>query len=923
MKNRLLKCLSFFGFALLLTACGGGGAGGAGGGTGGGIGATPSISLSLVSVSTGSAITNIDGGAQAYAKVRALDAAGAPVQGIIVTFSVLNSTIASVIPSSATALTDSSGYASVIVQPTSTTSAGATTITVSATVGGYSLSKSLNFSTTAGSSSTLPSLSLSLVSTTSGTPISNIVGGFQAYATARALDAAGAPVPGVIIRFSVVDSGLVNIVPTAASALTDSSGYASVTVSPQSVNSGGATTLTASTSVASSALTASVNFSVSPGSATGSSPTLTLSVIDSTSGLAVTNILGGQQATAKARVLDASGTPVASAIVNFSASDTTLVDFVPTSASALTDATGYATVVVKPSSLTASGALSISAISTVNSASVSASKNISVGAAAFTLGTMTFSSNTVAAFNSVTVNVPVTNSGSPANGALPISFGSGCVTSGKATISSNGIAVSGIVTATYTNNGCTNSPDTISAQIAGTTTSAPINVLGANIGTIRFVSSVPADKSIVLRGSGGVGRNESALLTFQVVDQTNIGLPGVMVSFAATTYTGGLTLSPSTSISDANGNVTTTISSGTIPTPVRVIATATRNSQTLSGLSDGLTISTGLPMQRFMSLSASQFNIEGWDYDGVTTDITVLMADQFGNPVSDGTTVNFITAGGAIGSSALGACLTLDGGCTVRLKSQEFRPPNGRVTILAYAQGVKNFLDLDGNGLFTCNAGGWTDSNGNGRFDLDEGLCSSPYSANGTAEFVASRDDMGDPFLSVDGSGISSGGLTNSAFFKPANGDKPIPFNGTTFQATGSGSWGLTFIRRTFQVTFSGSAAFIPSPVSRVIDFSSQCTTPTSVASPFNLVFRLTDLNNNPLPAGTKVTVDSITSGSTGGVFPDTVLSTSAVGGTLHSVSVTADPVACGAQAPNGILTLLTETPKGIKTAFSFLVKYK
>ena len=66
----------------------------------------------------------------------------------------------------------------------------------------------------------------------------------------------------------------------------------------------------------------------------------------------------------------------------------------------------------------------------------------------------------------------------------------------------------------------------------------------ANIGSIQFASTTAGDMSIVRKGSGGQGRSETAQVTFRIVDQQGSVLPGVDVDFSATTYTGGLTISP-------------------------------------------------------------------------------------------------------------------------------------------------------------------------------------------------------------------------------------------------------------------------------------------------------------------------------------------------------------------------------------------
>jgi len=58
--------------------------------------------------------------------------------------------------------------------------------------------------------------------------------------------------------------------------------------------------------------------------------------------------------------------------------------------------------------------------------------------------------------------------------------------------------------------------------------------------------------------------------------------------------------------------------------------------------------------------------------------------------------VSFTTEGGAID----GSCLTEGGQCSVTFKSQNPRPADGRITILATAVGEEDFTDSNGNGRF-------------------------------------------------------------------------------------------------------------------------------------------------------------------------------------------------------------------------------
>lgn len=652
-----------------------------------------------------------------------------------------------------------------------------------------------------------------------------------------------------------------------------------------------------------------------PGAGTPSAaePSVRMTLTDG-SGAAVTSLSGGQSASVKATVLAAGGKPAVGAIVQFTAGADSLVAFTPEAGSALTDANGVAVITVKPASMTASGAVAITATSVVAGRTATATSNIAVGAAPLTVGTLAFSpapTGRLPAFSTLSLSIPITSGGQPATSVSGLNLTSLCVGDGAATLVPGSFA-NGVQVATYTNNGCLRGRDTLTVSIGNSTQTIGVDVDAANIGTIQFSGSSAGGNSIVLKGSGGQGRSEAAQLSFRVVDQHGNGLPGVDVNFSATTYTGGLTVSPTRATTDATGQVTTMVSSGTIPTPVRVIAEASRNGVKISGLSDALTISTGLPVQKSMSISASKFNIEGLDYDGENTDITVLLADQYGNPVSDRTAVNFVTEGGAVGSSSQGACLTANGGCTVPLRSQAFKPLNGRVTVLAYLQGIENFIDENGDGQYTC--AGYTGS--------------TPYRPlvdacpSGGESFPAPSSgqsgDLGDAFLDANANGT----------YEASAGDLPFPYNRSTYSAAGDGKWGLNYIRRSFEIVFSGSEASLIRQFCSTSGDSTVCRDwnentdgdpkvlrglSGASCQAVELTFRLTDRNNNPLPANTGVRANDVSRISVGTIYPDIVPSTPRIGGTIHKTIVKPD-IACA----SGDFLLMVTTPRGIGSGFRF-----
>ena len=632
---------------------------------------------------------------------------------------------------------------------------------------------------------------------------------------------------------------------------------------------------------------------------------VTLVMVDA-AGNTVTTLAGGQSATLKATVLTPQGKPAGNADVQFSASAQDLVSFKFPSVKTLEN--GVATVEITAPGINASGPVTITASSTVDTKTGTGTAAISVAPSLLTLGALEFSpkpTGVLPAYSELSLNIPVTVAGQKANESTGLVLSSQCVTAGTATLALGAMS-NGIQLATYTNKGCAAGRDIITASIGGSSQTIGVDVGLANIGSVDFTGSSVSGSSIVLKGNGGQGRSEAATLTFRVVDQQNNPLAGIDVDFSASTNTGGLTITPTQVKTDALGNASTVVTSGTIPTPVRIMASASRNGANISGLSDTLIVSTGLPIDKSMSLSAQFKNIEGDGYDNETVPLTVLLADQYGNPVSDNTAVNFVTEGGAVGTSALGGCVTLNGGCSVPLRSQDFRPTNGRVTVLAYAQGIETFTDLNGDGQYTCTD--YRDSNGN-RPPVYRPLVDT-CAPNAGEPFT----DLGDTFLDTNLNGI----------YEPALGDRPFPYNHASYTKEANGQWGLNYISRSAEIVFSGSFARLTRQVCSSAGCRDWGATDGTVdviqgaagtgCAPRELVVRIADKNNNPMPYDTTVTVSATNKLTASSVSPAKILSTNNVGGTIHFLTITPE-ASCAA----GDITLQVATPKGNITEFKFL----
>ena len=273
------------------------------------------------------------------------------------------------------------------------------------------------------------------------------------------------------------------------------------------------------------------------------------------------------------------------------------------------------------------------------------------------------SSNVIAGTSALLAKVTVLDKvGSPAVGVV-VTFTIDTATaalspaSGTALTDSNGVAKISLTPGVGTGAGTVRASATMVGSTAITTSatfavSAPPAAIPS---AINFVSAVPSDKSIVLKGAGGNGRSEVAILTFLVIDSSNTGIPNLKVNFT-TQSTKAVTLSSTSGITDSSGKVTVALSSGAEPTTVRVNATVDKT--TVNSVSDTITISTGAPVQTAMSISLRPFFSEGINFDGDQVVIAGRLADAFGGAVADGTQLVFTTDVGAVAGIGGAQCLT-------------------------------------------------------------------------------------------------------------------------------------------------------------------------------------------------------------------------------------------------------------------------
>jgi hypothetical protein len=158
------------------------------------------------------------------------------------------------------------------------------------------------------------------------------------------------------------------------------------------------------------------------------------------------------------------------------------------------------------------------------------------------------------------------------------------------------------------------------------------------------------DKSLSVRNAGGT---EKSLLTFSVKD--SLGYPlslqrAVMVRFTIIGGpVGGEFLLPDSIMTNANGLASTVVTSGTKSRVLQVVASATVLGTTISSSPAQLTISGGMPDSVRSTMWTSSTNFPGiGDSSKAMGSISIMLVDQYGNPVQPGNLAYFETTGGSI-----------------------------------------------------------------------------------------------------------------------------------------------------------------------------------------------------------------------------------------------------------------------------------
>lgn len=617
-----------------------------------------------------------------------------------------------------------------------------------------------------------------------------------------------------------------------------------------------------------------------PGTVSGGSsstvvalPSVSVEIVDSSFAVVGSNsVSGGGSYFVQATLKDANGVIVNGKLVNFT-TDTSVATL--SQSAVLTNSSGVARVGITPVGVLSSAAATVTVNATVNSVSVSGSIDYQTAAANVALGSLAITTPSLRALQSTPVSVAATVNGIAAqNGQVSVNFTASCgaFSPSSATTSGSGVASSVYQSAVDCSGGVT-----LTAQASGSsvTSSSGVTVAAAQATNIIFSTATPS----LMVTSQAAGNKQSSVV-FRVLDQLGGGMSGQQLDIdlssnsisAGVNFSVGGSLTSATQVvtTDASGNATVTVSSGTMPTPVQLTAKLHSNSSLLA-YSSGLTVTSGVPAQDASSVSVDKFAIDGFTTDGSVANLTWSIADRQGNPIAsaDATRVNFVTRSSGI---LVGSCaLDSSSRCTVTYTSAGVRPINGRVVILAYMDGEESF----------------TDNNGNNRWDSGE-----PFNDIGTA--YMDENESGNYAL---GEQTYPGGMVGASSCATTN------YNGISVAGTCDGSWSSSVkVRQRIVLTLSDGQ-------------SSAIVTQLAARSLNGFDVRVADTNGNSMPTGTTVAATVVTDASTckvASVSPNKVRNSPNAGN--HRISLNGDAACATAKVE---VTIVAPAPSQVTTVFS------
>jgi hypothetical protein len=517
------------------------------------------------------------------------------------------------------AITDASGQVS-------------TPVTANNTAGTYTASASTTGVTTMASFglSNNPDAVYRITATAGGGQSTTVHTAFAGSLVATVTDQYGNPVPGVSVTFSAPASGASATITGVVTATTSSSGQVSTTVSANTM--AGSYTVTATTA----GVTQSASFALA------NSPDVAATISSTVGSPQTTTVHTAFASALTVTVRDQYGNAVPGVSVTFTAPTTGASVTYPGAMSGTTNASGQFSITVSANTIAgsytvwaaAAGAATPTSFALTNTPDVPASLTATSGNGQTTTVFSAFSSSLTATVrdqygNAVSgVSVTFTAPTSGASGTF-----SGGVTTTVATTDASG-QVSTPVTANDT------------AGIFAVTASAA----GISTPTSFGLTSTPsAAFSITATAGGGqsttVNTAFGTALTATVRDQYGNAVPGVSVSFSVPASGAGATLSgASTATTDANGQVSTTVSANSIAGSYAVSAGTTG---VVTPASFALVNTPTGNVTITATIGAGQSATVNTAF---VSNLIATVKDQYGNPVSGVTVAFSAPASGAIAS---------------------------------------------------------------------------------------------------------------------------------------------------------------------------------------------------------------------------------------------------------------------------------
>ena len=326
------------------------------------------------------------------------------------------------------------------------------------------------------------------------------------------------------------------------------------------------------------------------------------------------------------------------------------------------------------------------------------------------------------------------------------------------------------------------------------------------------IECISASPTVI--GVRGSGLPEQSTVTFLVTTVDGLPVPSTTVDFFVTSL-GGESVSPTTGLSNMNGEVQTVLTSGTRANNVAITAAVDVDGDAIFDVVTQCTLVTIVgapPVQGRLSVTRAFANVAGRVTSGLEDAITVFMDDRFGNPVPPNTAVSLTTNAGLVTGQGLA---NDQGEASAILQTQAPITPEGLVIVMAHTLGQEPFIDNNGNGIFD------------------------------TGDTIA-NDDIPEPFIDRNGNCMFDPGDPNEIFIDVNGNGAWDPAQGTT------GTWDdQIFVWDTAPVIFSGGTV---AEVNCITNCSgSSFEVPDGGSATLEILVR--DIDGNPLTSASSIGV--------------------------------------------------------------------